>query len=251
MPPFFQFGSWIGGDRDGNPYVTSEVTRQTAWSNRLASLNRYRQRLIDLIRNLSIAEHALPLPADFAEALRDGCRGCPRAGRWRRAMRGSRSASTWASMLARVEHTAHDSQRQRPAPDSRGYRSADQVLDDLDRMISALSEAGAGQLAKSLLLPFRREVTVFRFSTVRLDVRENSVRMNQALAAIYRASQGGRSPRRRLGRMEGWLLASWPHCARSAVSGGRTAARSGRDAARRSRRSPNCATRWIARLSGR
>src|SRR5450631_1934577 len=79
VPLFFQFGSWIGGDRDGNPYVTSEVTRQTLWSNRLACLSRYRQRVYDLIRCLSIAEHALPLSAAFLQSVRERLADLPDA----------------------------------------------------------------------------------------------------------------------------------------------------------------------------
>ena len=51
---------------------------------------------------------------------------------------------------------------------------------------------GAARIADALLLPLRREVGAFRFCTVRLDVRENSMRVNQTLAALYRAR-----PRRR------------------------------------------------------
>jgi phosphoenolpyruvate carboxylase len=194
VPLFFQFGSWIGGDRDGNPYVTSEVTRQTLWSNRLACINRYRQRLSDLIRNLSIAEHALPLPASFLGAVREQLAELPDGVALAARNAGEPFRQYVAAMLCRLEHTAQDSQQQRPTNDVGGYGNADQMIGDIDRMISALTEAGAQSLSRSLLLPFRREVGVFRFSTVRLDVRENTIRMNRALAAIYRIGHTGREP---------------------------------------------------------
>jgi phosphoenolpyruvate carboxylase len=194
IPLFFQFGSWIGGDRDGNPYVTCEVTRDTVWSNRLASLNRYRQRLSNLIRDLSIAEHSLPLPAAFLQALRERLAQLPDGPALAARNAGEPFRQFLAAMLSRLERTALDCLDQRPTSEATGYRIAEQMIADLDQMIAALTEAGAGPLARSLLLPFKREVGVFRFSTVRLDVRENTVRMNQALAAIYRATQRGREP---------------------------------------------------------
>ena len=59
VTPFFQFGSWIGGDRDGNPFVTNAVTRETMIVNALASLDYYRQRVLDLARVLSISERSM------------------------------------------------------------------------------------------------------------------------------------------------------------------------------------------------
>src|SRR5207247_2948412 len=66
--PFFQCGSWIGGDRDGNPFVTNQVTRECFHENRLASLRRYRQRLQDLLRGLSVTERAARVPESFRRA---------------------------------------------------------------------------------------------------------------------------------------------------------------------------------------
>src|SRR5437667_5650638 len=69
LPPFFQFGSWIGGDRDGNPFVTNDVTRRTLFDNRVASLRRHRQPVRDLLRALSVTERTTPIAPEFRQAL--------------------------------------------------------------------------------------------------------------------------------------------------------------------------------------
>src|SRR5213078_1565743 len=69
LPPFFQLGSWIGGDRDGNPFVTNEVTHQTVCDNGVASVRRYRQRLAELLQALSPTERAAPIPVVFRQAV--------------------------------------------------------------------------------------------------------------------------------------------------------------------------------------
>ncbi|HTV95254.1 MAG TPA: phosphoenolpyruvate carboxylase [Steroidobacteraceae bacterium] len=194
VPVFFQFGSWIGGDRDGNPYVTSEVTRRTLWETRLASLNRYRARLLELVRNLSIEDQALPLPQSFRDAVADAIRSLPDGAARAARNRGEIFRQFICCMLARIETTIEHAERERPAPHASGYRSADRLIEDIDLMRHALESAGAKRLADALLLPLRREVGIFRFCTVRLDVRENSMRVNRTLAALYRACRAGAEP---------------------------------------------------------
>jgi phosphoenolpyruvate carboxylase len=194
VPLFLQFGSWIGGDRDGNPYVTSEVTRRTLWETRLASLRRYRTRLLELVRNLSIEEHALALPDSFRRAVAQAIEATPDGEARAARNRGEIFRQFLSCMLARLDVTIDYSQRGQPPPANTGYASADRLMDDIDLMRSALGAVGAQRLSDALLLPLRREVGVFRFTTVRLDVRESSMRINQTLAAMFRLRHSGAEP---------------------------------------------------------
>jgi len=208
VPLFFQFGSWIGGDRDGNPYVTSDVTRRTLWETRLASLRRYRTRLLDLVRNLSIEDQALVLPDTFRQAVADALRMAPDGEALAARNRGEVFRQFLCCMLARVDVTIGHAEREQSAPEDTGYRSADRLMDDIDLMRNALAAGGAQRLSDALLLPLRREVGVFRFSTVRLDVRESSMRINQTLAAMFRFRNGGAAaPAAESAEWKRWLLA--------------------------------------------
>jgi phosphoenolpyruvate carboxylase len=206
VPLFFQFGSWIGGDRDGNPYVTSEVTRRTLWETRLASLRRYRTRVLDLVRNLSIEDHALVLPDSFRQAVAEAIQATPDGEALAARNRGEIFRQFLCCMLARVDVTIGYAMREQPAPENTGYRNADRLMDDIDLIRDALTVGGAQRLSDALLLPLRREVGVFRFSTVRLDVRENSMRINQTLAAMFRLRHDAEPPQPESAEWKQWLL---------------------------------------------
>ena len=208
IPPFFQFGSWIGGDRDGNPFVTNNVTRRTVSENRVASLHRYRQRLVDLLKTLSITERALTVSPSFrttlARELEESGDGPGIVGR----NPGEVFRQHLACMMRRLDGAVRHAEQGRTAPAAEGYRSADELLTDLRTLETALRDGGSGNLADHLVRPVRREVETFRFSTVRLDLRENSTRTTQALAALWRLSTGqaGDPPAVNSDEWKTWLL---------------------------------------------
>ena len=107
-------------------------------------------------------------------------------------------------------------------------------------MHGALAAAGAQRLADALLLPLRREVGVFRFSTVRLDVRENSMRINHTLAAMFRLRHGGAEPPAAdSDEWKRWLLSELGTRARRAVPLCRVASRCGGNAGHLSHHRPH------------
>lgn len=207
MPLFLTFGSWIGGDRDGNPFVTSAVTRRTLWETRLAVLRRYCERVSELIRVLSISERALPIQAAFREHVRVALAATPAGEMLAQRNPGEVFRQFLGLMRLRLEATLEPAQRHELPPAGSGYRSADELLADIDRMREALIEANAGSIADAMLTPLRREVGIFRFSAVRLDIRENTLRMNSTLAAIHRIVTGAEAPPPESPEWKRWLLA--------------------------------------------
>ena len=192
VPPFFQFGSWIGGDRDGNPFVTNDVTRSTLLENRLTGLRRYRRRLDDLVRALSITEKAVPISDRFRAALDRELAATGEAEAIANRNPGEVFRQYLACMLRRIQVMIERAERADTGPDPAGYASADALLADLKLIEDELSSAGRREIAAAMVRPVRREVESFRFSTVRLDVRENTTRLNAALGDLWRAGRRDR-----------------------------------------------------------
>jgi phosphoenolpyruvate carboxylase len=191
VPAFFQFGSWVGGDRDGNPFVTNDVTRTTLLENRLTGVRRYHRRLSDLVRALSITERALPVSDRFRQALERELAATGEGDTIASRNPGEVFRQYLAVMLRRLEVMIRATERGESLVDPGGYASADALIADLKLIEAELVEAGRQEIANALVRPVRREVEAFRFSTVRLDVRENTTRLNAALRALHAATAGG------------------------------------------------------------
>jgi phosphoenolpyruvate carboxylase len=191
ITPFFQFGAWIGGDRDGNPLVTNEVTRQTLEANRAASLARYRARVVELTHSLSVAESLVSVPPTLKEAL---ARALQQSGQGEAIMARNRG-EPFRQFLACISRRLEATPARAVAGDCEvGYRDAGELAAQLRLIEEALAACKAPEVAATLVRPLRREVEIFRFSTVRLDIRENTTRTTQALRALWRATRGAEEP---------------------------------------------------------
>ncbi|MGB1800903.1 MAG: phosphoenolpyruvate carboxylase [Gammaproteobacteria bacterium] len=184
IPPFFRFGCWIGGDRDGNPFVTNDVTRQTLLSNRHAVLVHYKKQLAILLDRISVSKDAIELDGSFSKRLKKLANSLGDANILLTRKTTEIFRQFTYCMLTKIEATYDNT-------DSK-YKCADDFIADLIAMETALIQANCEHLSKSLIKPLRREVQAFRFCTVRLDLRENSQTVNHTLQQIWSALNGGK-----------------------------------------------------------
>ncbi len=184
VPSFLRMGSWIGGDRDGNPFVTAEVTRQTLAMQSERAMRFYLAELHQLGGELSLDGRIVGVSEGLkALAANSPDRAVERQDEpYRRAIVGmyARLAATaWALDKLEAPHPPVG-----PAP---AYASVDDFKADLDTIFNSLSENGAGPLARGHLRALRRAVDVFGFHLASLDLRQNSDVHERVVAELVEA----------------------------------------------------------------
>jgi phosphoenolpyruvate carboxylase len=171
LPSFLQIGSWIGGDRDGNPFVTESVLRTTLRAQSSGALKYYLDELHKLGGELSLDSTLVPVSQALAElAVRSPDRSANRQDEpYRRAITGiyARLAAT-ARVLDDLEAPQH------AVGDAPPYRDSRELLADLAILDSSLRANGSEILAAGHLKHLRRAVDVFGFHLAALDLRQNS-----------------------------------------------------------------------------
>jgi phosphoenolpyruvate carboxylase len=186
---FLRIGSWIGGDRDGNPYATADVLREALrlQSNRI--LRFYLDEVHVLGGELSLDDRIVRV----SEAARRMIEASPDRSPqrqyepYRRAMSGiyARLAAT-AQALDGVEAPRH---ALGAAP---AYGDVDALLRELDILVDSLAVNGSSALAKGRLRHLRRAVAVFGFHLAPLDLRQNSDVHERVIGELF--STVGASP---------------------------------------------------------
>jgi phosphoenolpyruvate carboxylase len=192
-----EFGTWVGGDRDGNPFVTTEVTRHAVQENRLASLRRYERRLSELRSTLSISQDAVAVPLAFQRAVVKALAQTGDAAQIAQRNPNELFRQYLSYMLRRIAATVDHAERGWSETIAPRYADADELVADLTVLERALEESRCEPIARAFVVPLRREVAVFRFSTARLDVREHATVLRAAVDALAPDVPADRRP---------WLL---------------------------------------------
>ena len=213
IPRFFQFGSWIGGDRDGNPFVTNDATRAALLENRKVSLEHYRHSLNELIQSLSVTVNALPIGEIFRQDLARMLASCKEHESIVARNPGELLRQYLSCMLRKLDMTIAAQERADSVPDSNCYVNADEIAQDLHMVEQALIDGHCSTLARDLVRPLRYEIETFRFCTVQLDLRDNTSVTNAALSALWRAKQSAASENSEPqgDAWKTWLLAELDH----------------------------------------
>lgn len=177
--PILRPGSWIGGDRDGNPNVTADVVRLATGRAAFTAFTHYFGEITALEEELSMSARLVQVSAGV-EALADQCDEPARSDEpYRRALRviHARLTATAAQILDRRPERELDLGL--PA-----YDTPAQLLHDLDAVDTSLRANGSAVLADDRLGRLREAVRVFGFHLSGLDMRQNSEVHEQVIAEL-------------------------------------------------------------------
>jgi len=170
-PPLLRMGSWIGGDRDGNPFVVAETLQYASRVQASLVLLHYLSEIHQLGAELSLSNR-LVAPTERLLALAAAAQDSnPHRGEepYRQALTG-----IYARLAATAEELADCTPPRAPHAVLPPYQAPAELLADLDVIAESLATHGAEQLAAGRLRLLRRAVGVFGFHLAALDLRQNS-----------------------------------------------------------------------------
>ena len=185
---FLRVGSWIGGDRDGNPYVTAEVLAETMRRQSAAAIGHYLEELHLLGGELSMSSGLAPISpalASLAEHSTDTS-ATRRDEPYRRAI-----AGIYSRLAKTSRELDHVLAMRRPLTDAEPYATAAEFAADLAMIDESLRVNGATIIARGRLRALIRAVDVFGFHLAPLDLRQNSDVHERTVAELLATANPG------------------------------------------------------------
>jgi phosphoenolpyruvate carboxylase len=178
-PIFMKFGSWIGGDRDGNPSVTSKITWETLTLHRKLALKKYDELLKDFVEHLSFSKNIVEVTQELLDSIQlDSERLDLRSHEvWRNEKEPYRIKVVY--MIEKIRHAADPS-----IGPLQKYNSPVEFIADLKIIERSLRNHFADFIADSYVVKLIRQVELFGFHLASLDVRQHSQEHEAAMTEI-------------------------------------------------------------------
>jgi len=188
LPAFLRPGSWIGGDRDGNPFVTAEILRRALNAQSRKAFDHYLEQVHRLGGELSSSE----LLVGIAPGLRALAASSPDRNPhrddepYRRAI-----AGIYARLAATARQLDHMEALRHPVAPAPPYANCAEFAAELDILDRSLRENGATLLARGRLRRLRRALALFGFHLAALDLRQSAVVHARTVHELFEAVRPG------------------------------------------------------------
>ena len=179
IPVFLEYGSWVGGDRDGNPTITLEHTAEVLRLHRDRVLSLYIPAVRILSDRLSQSRHYVGVSEALEDSLAQDAERLPQVA----AEAAGRSPT---EPYRRKCEFIWERLRRTEAGDEGGYGSAADFIADLETIRTSLEQNGGHYTARRALAPLLFQARLFGFHLARLDIREHKDKYLGALAAVLR-----------------------------------------------------------------
>ncbi|MFZ2541399.1 MAG: phosphoenolpyruvate carboxylase, partial [Gallionella sp.] len=188
VPPLLRVGCWIGGDRDGNPFVTHDVMLDAVQLQSALVFEHYLGETHILGKRLSLTDRLVEVSdelrrlSDASPDKADGRTDEP----YRRAL-----ILIYSRLSATAKHLGHKLSHLSPVgKDLQPYAAPQEFIADLDVLIDSLFKHGAVYLARGRIAYLRRAVEVFGFHLAPLDMRQHSAIHEQTVSELFSHSSG-------------------------------------------------------------
>ncbi|WP_127508611.1 phosphoenolpyruvate carboxylase [Paenibacillus humicus] len=180
VPTYLKFGSWIGGDRDGNPSVKAKVTWETLTLHKQLALRKYETVLKQWMEILSFSTNIVEVPAELMDSIAKDQQSVELRGvdRWRNVKEPYKIKLSY--MLEKLVNTGDDSLR----GSSTRYGSPDEFKEDLLLIDRSLRSHYADYTADTHVRKLIRQVELFGFHMAALDIRQHSQEHENAMAEV-------------------------------------------------------------------
>jgi phosphoenolpyruvate carboxylase len=179
--PRLSLGTWVGGDRDGHPFVTAEVTQEMLYELRANALTLLNERLRALGQRLSLSVHRQVPLQTFVQQITATAEQLGTAGQ---AALKRNDEEPWRQFVNLISEKLRQTQEMT----TNWYPQAADLENDLTQLYQALVEVGAKRLADSDVLPIIRLAQTFGFHLAVLDIRQNSRFHDLAVAQLLVAA---------------------------------------------------------------
>lgn len=183
--PTINFGSWVGGDRDGHPFVSASITKETLVLHRMTALLLIREELVTLVKKLSISALTNTVPPELVQAIDYKAIVLGELGQQAIARNQHEPWRQFVNlMICQFDNTIAEN-----FGDAKTYyKSGNSLEEDLKLLRNVLLKNGLKSLAEDILFSVERTVKCFGFHLAKLDIRQNSAFHDKAIMQILKAN---------------------------------------------------------------